>query len=91
MPINKARLRQLHYRFAPIIFFPLVLTVLTGTLFQIAVLSGRGTTFSWLLEWHRGHFGRINLETTYPFLNGFGVLMLAITGILLWWQIRPHR
>ena len=89
--MNKVRLRQLHYRFAPIFFFPLLLTVLTGSLFQIAVLSGRGETFSWLLEWHRGQFGRINLETIYPFLNAFGVLTIAITGILMWFQIRPRQ
>ncbi|MEM9543467.1 MAG: PepSY domain-containing protein [Cyanobacteria bacterium P01_E01_bin.42] len=91
MPIDRGRLRQLHYRFAPIFFFPVLLTVLTGCLFQIAVLSGQGDTFSWLLAWHRGQFGRINLEVVYPFFNAFGTLMLAITGVLLWFQTRPRQ
>lgn len=88
MAINKARLRQLHYWFAPIMFFPLLLTSITGSLFQVAVTTGKEDQFMWLLEFHRGKFGRINLEVIYPILNAFGVLMLIITGIIMWLQTR---
>ncbi|MDJ0633971.1 MAG: PepSY domain-containing protein [Xenococcaceae cyanobacterium MO_188.B29] len=88
MPISRVHLRRLHIRIAPIVFLPILLTLLTGSLFQIAVLTGHSNEFFWLLEWHRGKFGRINLEMIYPFLNAFGSMMLAITGILLWFRAR---
>lgn len=86
MPLNKTRFRQLHSWFAPIMLFPLILTLITGSLFQIAVISGKSEEFLWLLELHRGKFGRINLEIIYPFLNAFGLLILAVTGITMWFQ-----
>lgn len=88
MAINKARLRHLHYWFAPVMFFPLLLTSITGSLFQIAVSMGKAEQFIWLLDFHRGKFGRINLEVIYPLLNAFGVLMLIFTGIIMWLQTR---
>ena len=88
---NKVKMRKLHRWFAPIMIFPLLLTLFTGSLFQIAVLMGETNKFLWLLELHRGQFGRINLEMIYPFLNGFGLLMLTVTGISMWLQIRPRN
>lgn len=82
--MNKARLRQLHSRLAPIMVFPLLLTLISGSLFQVAELTGRAGDFNWLLELHKGHFGPINLEFIYPFLNAFGLLVLAATGIMMW-------
>ncbi|MEO1187249.1 MAG: hypothetical protein AAFX46_22425, partial [Cyanobacteria bacterium J06636_27] len=55
------------------------------------LLSMTSGLFIWLLEWHRGKFGRINLEMIYPFLNAFGLLMLAVTGITMWFQTRPRK
>ena len=88
MPISKARLRHFHFVLAPIMFVPMLITLLTGSLFQVAVITGKGESFLWLLEWYRGKFGSINLEIVYPFLNAFGVLFLAITGIIMWLQMR---
>ena len=90
-PINKARIRQLHSQLAPIMVLPLLLTLITGSLFQVAAVTGKGDDFLWLLEWHRGKFGRINLEMIYPFLNAFGLLMLATTGITMWLPTRPRK
>jgi hypothetical protein len=87
MAINKARLRHLHYILAPIMFLPIFLTAITGSLFQVAVITGKGQDFLWLLELHRGKFGIIDLELIYPLINAFGVLFLAITGIMMWLQI----
>lgn len=84
MAINKARLRYLHYIVAPIMFLPIFLTAITGSLFQIAVITGKSEDFLWLLELHRGKFGSVNLELIYPLVNAFGVLFLAITGITIW-------
>ncbi|MDJ0535894.1 MAG: PepSY domain-containing protein [Xenococcaceae cyanobacterium MO_207.B15] len=87
MAINKARLRYLHYILAPIMFLPIFLTAITGSLFQVAVITGKSEDFLWLLELHRGKFGIIDLELIYPLLNAFGVLSIAITGIIMWLQI----
>ena len=83
----KARLRHFHYTLAPIMFLPIFLTAITGSLFQVAVVTGKSEDFFWLLELHRGKFGSINLEAIYPFLNAFGILFLAITGITMWLQM----
>ena len=87
MAINKARLRHLHYILAPIMFLPIFLTAITGSLFQVAVITGKSADFLWLLELHRGKFGIINLELIYPLLNAFGILLIALTGIMMWLQI----
>ena len=91
MVINKASLHQLHSSLAPIVILPVLLTLITGSLFQVAVLTGKSNEFSWLLELHRGKFGRINLEMIYPFLNAFSLLMLSSTGITIWFQTRHRR
>jgi hypothetical protein len=68
-------------------FLPIFLTAITGSLFQVAVITGKSEDFLWLLELHRGKFGIIDLELIYPLINAFGVLFLAITGIMIWLQI----
>lgn len=78
--------RQLHRAFAPIMLFPLLLTLTTGLLFQVAVLNGKETDFLWLLALHRGKFGSINLESVYVFLNALGLLFLVVTGLIMWFQ-----
>lgn len=65
---------------------PLLLTLTTGVLFQLAVASNRASDFLWLLELHRGKFGQINLDMAYPFLNALGLLTLLITGVLMWFK-----
>lgn len=92
MRIYQARLRQIHRVTAPIMILPILLTVITGSIYQIVDLGGKGGDFGWLLDWHKGHFGILNLEMIYPFLNALGLLTLAITGISMWVQMRrPSR
>jgi len=79
--------RQLHRALAPIMLFPLLLTLTTGLLFQVAVLNGKETDFLWLLALHRGKFGSINLEIVYVFLNAIGLLFLVVTGMIMWFKI----
>ena len=90
MALNKARLRHFHYIIAPIMFLPIFLTAITGSLFQVAVITGKSTDYLWLLDLHRGKFGSINLEFIYPLINAFGVLFLAITGIAMWLQLNKR-
>ena len=84
-------MRKLHSQFAPIMVLPLLLTLITGSLFQIAQITDHASDFYWLLELHKGKFGSLNLEYIYPFLNAFGLLILAFTGITMWWQLRQKK
>lgn len=86
-----ARLRQLHRMMAPVMLLPLLITLFTGMGFQIAVSLDQASDFLWLMEWHRGKFGAINLEMIYPFLNALGLLTLVITGMVMWVQINQRQ
>jgi hypothetical protein len=88
MRIYQARLRQLHRTLAPVMIVPVLLTLVTGSLYQVAKISDKEEELNWLLDWHKGDFGIVNLETIYPFLNALGLLTLVITGIGLWFQVR---
>lgn len=91
MALNKRRLREIHRWFAPIMVLPLLLTLITGSLFQIANLTGETQQYLWLLNLHKGKFGALDLTFIYPFLNAFGVLILVVTGITMWLQMRPPK
>jgi hypothetical protein len=88
MRIYQARLRKLHRVLAPVMILPILLTLIIGSIYQIVDLGGKGGDFDWLLDWHKGHFGILNLEMIYPFLNALGLLTLAITGMAIWVQMR---
>lgn len=70
---------------------PIVLTVLTGSMYQLVDMAGRGETFDWLLDLHKGNFGILDLQTVYPFLNSLGLLALIATGMVMWLQPRRAR
>lgn len=80
------RFCQFHRASAPIMTLPLLLSALTGSIYQITDLSGNET--KWLLEIHKGNFGSLKLETIYPFLNAIGLLALIATGTSMWLQMR---
>lgn len=82
-------LRQTHRFIAPIMLLPIVLTVITGSIYQLVDMAGKGDAFDWLLDLHKGNFGFIDLQSIYPFLNSFGLLALVITGVIMW--LRPKR
>jgi uncharacterized iron-regulated membrane protein len=81
-------IRRLHRQVAPVMLLPLFLTASTGTIYQIIDLAGKDNEFGWVLDWHKGHFGLLNLEVIYPFLNALGLLTLIFTGISMWLNFR---
>lgn len=87
--LTQKRIRQLHKTLAPIMVLPLVLTAITGSIFQLFDLAGQERSVRWLMALHKGDFGILNLSEIYPFLNGLGLLFLAATGFSLWLQKRP--
>lgn len=76
---------------APVMVVPLLVTIATGVGFQVAIAVGQGDNFLWLLDLHRGKFGRINLEMGYPVLNGLGLLVLVLSGLTLWLKTSTSR
>jgi hypothetical protein len=88
---KSARFRQLHRSIAPIMVLPLLLTAITGSIYQVTEMSGNEAR--WLLALHKGNFGSLRLEAIYPFLNALGLIVLLATGISMWLQLRrnPRR
>lgn len=82
--------RQIHRALAPILALPLVVTVVTGSLYQIARLNDN-FDYYWLIQIHKGQWGPLDLQAVYPFLNGLGLLLMVATGLSLWLQMRSHR
>lgn len=91
MVASNTQFRRLHRALAPLMVIPLLLTLITGCLYQFVDLAGEGDTFAWMLALHKGHFGAFNLEFVYPFLNALGLLTLLVTGTTLWLQSRHRR
>lgn len=91
MAKSRLQLRQIHRWLAPIMVLPIVLTLITGTIYQMFDLAGKDDNVRWLLAVHKGHFGVLNLEMIYPFLNAFCLLAMAITGTSMWLKSRRQR
>jgi len=91
MALNKALIRKVHRILAPIMLLPLLLTLITGSLYQIALLTDNVGDYYWLIQAHRGNWQVVNLELIYPFLNALGLLVMVITGTSMWVQMRPKR
>lgn len=83
--------RRLHRALAPMMVLPLILTLVTGVLYQMVDLTGNDEAFDWLLDVHKGEFGPLNLEGIYPFLNATGLLLLVVTGGVMWWSGRRPK
>jgi uncharacterized iron-regulated membrane protein len=91
--INKRSLniRTIHRTIAPIMLFPLLLTAITGVIYQFFDLAGNEKVAKWLIDLHKGDFGILNLEVIYPFLNALGLIILLFTGISMWVQMWSKR
>jgi len=84
-------IRTIHRTIAPIMLLPLLLTAITGVIYQILDLADNEKTTKWLLDWHKGDFGILNLEVIYPFLNALGLIVLLFTGLYMWEQMESKN
>lgn len=85
------KLKKAHSFVAPLVILPIILTLVTGTIYQAFDLTGNGDSVEWLLSLHKGNFGPLRLEVVYPFLNALGLLFMAITGGTMWLELRRIR
>ena len=79
--------RHAHRFLVPIAALPLLLTATTGVMYDL--LEQWGLEADWLLALHVGHFGPLNLQPVYSLLLGLCVLVLVVTGLMMWFRTRP--
>ena len=81
MRISSPLSRFWHRRIAVFLAIPLLLTILSGSIYSI--LLAVGIDAFWLIKLHTGNFGVINLQFIYSPLIGIFTLMLLLTGVSL--------
>ena len=76
LKINK---RKIHRKITAISAIPLLITIVSGTIYSI--LQPLGIDAFWLIKWHTGNFGIINLQPFYSIFLGMASIISIISGI----------
>jgi len=83
LKINK---RKIHRKVAALSAIPLLITLISGTAYSI--LQPLGIDAFWLIKWHTGNFGIINLQPFYSIFLGIASIISLISGISLLKKLR---
>ena len=78
MKINK---RKIHRKVAALSAIPLLITLISGTAYSI--LQPLGVDAFWLIKWHTGNFGIINLQPFYSIFLGIASIISILSGVKL--------
>ena len=81
MKIFKTNKRKIHRKITAISAIPLLITILSGTIYSI--LQPFGVDAFWLIKWHTGNFGIFNLHPFYSIFLGITSLVSVISGVRL--------
>ena len=81
MKKSKSYKRKIHRKVAVISAIPLLITIISGTIYSF--LQPFGIDAFWLIKWHTGNFGIINLQPFYSIFLGFASIISVISGIRL--------
>mgnify|MGYP001167076261 FL=1 len=73
--------RKIHRKVAAISSIPLLITLISGTIYSF--LQPLGVDAFWLIKWHTGNFGIINLQPFYSIFLGIASIISVISGIRL--------
>ena len=73
--------RKIHRKIATLSAIPLLITILSGTIYSI--LQPLGVDAFWLIKWHTGNFGIINLQPYYSIFLGIASIIAILSGIRL--------
>ena len=73
--------RKIHRKIAAISAIPLLITIFSGTIYSF--LQPIGIDAFWLIKWHTGNFGIINLQPFYSILIGITSIVSVISGVRL--------
>ena len=77
----KTNQRKIHRKITAISAIPLLITILSGTIYSI--LQPLGIDAFWLIKWHTGNFGMINLQPFYSIFLGMTSIISVISGLRL--------
>ena len=77
----KTNKRKIHRKITAISAIPLLITILSGTIYSI--LQPLGVDSFWLIKWHTGNFGIINLQPFYSIFLGITSIVSVISGVRL--------
>ena len=81
MKRSKTNQRKIHRKITTITAIPLLITILSGSIYSI--LQPLGVDAFWLIKWHTGNFGIINLQPFYSIFLGIASIISIISGIRL--------
>ena len=73
--------RKIHRKITTISAFPLLITIISGTIYSI--LQPLGVDAFWLIKWHTGNFGIINLQPFYSLFLGIASIISILSGLKL--------
>ena len=82
----KPNKRKLHRKITAISAIPLLITIVSGTIYSF--LQPFGLDAFWLIKWHTGNFGIVNLQPLYSIFLGIASIISIISGLRLL-QIKP--
>ena len=77
----KPNKRKLHRKITAISAIPLLITIVSGTIYSF--LQPLGLDAFWLIKWHTGNFGFINLQPSYSIFLGITSTVSVISGVRL--------
>ena len=77
----KTKTRKLHRSITLIAVIPLLITVLSGSLYSL--FQYFGLDFFWLMKIHTGNFFFLNLQPLFTPIVGFLTIFAIISGLLL--------
>ena len=75
----KSNKRKLHSKVAAISAIPLLMTILSGTIYSF--LQPLGIDPFWLIKWHTGNFGIFNLQPFYSIFLGITSIISVVSGL----------
>ena len=81
MQESKINKRKIHRKVAGLSAIPLLITIVSGTIYSI--LQPLGLDAFWLIKWHTGNFGIINLQPFYSIFLGIASIISVISGLRL--------
>ena len=79
--MSKTKTRKLHRGITLIAVIPLLITVLSGSLYSL--FQYFGFDFFWLMKIHTGNFYFINLQPFFTPFIGFLTILAMISGLFL--------
>ena len=77
----KPNKRKIHRKITAISAIPLLITIVSGTIYSI--LQPFGIDAFWLIKWHTGNFGIINLQPFYSLFLGIASIFSVLSGVRL--------